>query len=427
MIIFSNTISSRLTYIIHTLLGNNTTITTNKEEYKLSKQTKINYSHYPITENEFWIKPVNLLFEKNISNQEVEIFNWENLPVFFNTEGKIPFDIFAASFYLLSRYEEYLPHTKDIYYRYAHQNSIAFKNNFLHLPLINIWFQKLSEKHTEIKLQQSFFNYIPTYDIDIAYSYKHKSLTQNIGNFLKNVVKGNFFNLKENILVNMGLKKDPFDVYEDLFKIHKRLHLQPIYFFLLAQKRKGYDKNLNPNKNAIKQLLNIHFKEYPNQIGIHPSWQSNFNTEQLQNEIDILEKSCTSKINKSRQHYIKLHLPNTYNTLLEKNIKQDYSMGYGSINGFRASYTNPFYWFNLSKNLTTDLLITPFCFMDANSFFEQKYNVQQATEELEQYYKIVKNVNGTLVTVFHNHFITNQPQWEKWSNMYFNFLNKNFK
>jgi hypothetical protein len=426
MIIYCNTISSRLIYIIHTLFGNNTTITCNKEEYLASTQTKINYSHYSIIENECWIKPTNLLFEKSIINQEIEISSWENLPVFFLTDGKIPFDIFAASFYLISRYEEYLPHQKDMYNRYAHQNSIAYKNNFLHLPLVNLWLQKLTHKYAEIKLPHTVFNYIPTYDIDIAYCYKHKSLIQNIGAFLKNLFKANLYHLKENILVNIGYKNDPFDVYTDLFKIHSNLKLQPIYFFLLAQKRKGYDKNLNPNKNAIKQLIQIHSSEYPNQMGIHPSYQSNFNTGILQNEIEILEKHSSSDINKSRQHYIKISLPTTYNILLEKSITQDFSMGYGSINGFRASYTNPFYWFNLNKNETTNLLITPFCYMDANSFFEQKYTVQQATDELEQYLNIVKNVKGTLVTVFHNHFITKQPQWIKWREMYFNFLTKNF-
>ncbi|HNE94198.1 MAG TPA: hypothetical protein PKZ66_08755, partial [Chitinophagaceae bacterium] len=105
----------------------------------------------------------------------------------------------------------------------------------------------------------------------------------------------------------------------------------------------------------------------------------------------------------------------------------DYSMGYGSINGFRASYTNSFFWFDLSTNLTSNLSISPFCFMEANSFFEQKYNAQQAAEELEQFYKIVKSVDGTFITIFHNHFITEQPQWLAWREMYFNFLLTNFQ
>ena len=71
------------------------------------------------------------------------MFEWNGLKAFFKTGWDIPFDIFAASFYLLTRYEEYLPHEKDKYGRYAHVNSLAFKENFLHLPLINLWIQEL--------------------------------------------------------------------------------------------------------------------------------------------------------------------------------------------------------------------------------------------------------------------------------------------
>ncbi len=90
-----------------------------------------------------------------------------------------PFDIFAATFYLLSRYEEYLPHEKDMYGRYAHENSLAFKEGFLKLPLINIWLRDFAGSIRKLNIQSfniqfSTFNFLPTYDIDIAYSYKIK-------------------------------------------------------------------------------------------------------------------------------------------------------------------------------------------------------------------------------------------------------------
>ena len=38
---------------------------------------------------------------------------------FEQTENSaLPFDVFAAGFYLLSRYEEYLPHIKDRFHRF---------------------------------------------------------------------------------------------------------------------------------------------------------------------------------------------------------------------------------------------------------------------------------------------------------------------
>ena len=82
-------------------------------------------------------------FQNNILVQNTSCVQWHNLTTFFQTGGDLPFDVFAASFYLISRYEEYLPHEKDMYGRYAHENSLAYKERFLQLPLINIWLTEL--------------------------------------------------------------------------------------------------------------------------------------------------------------------------------------------------------------------------------------------------------------------------------------------
>jgi hypothetical protein len=64
--------------------------------------------------------------------------------------------------------------------------------------------------------------------------------------------------------------------------------------------------------------------------------------------------------------------------------------------------------------------------MEASSYFEQKYTAEQAAEEIQYYHDIVKSVNGEFITLFHNHFLTQQPQWLPWRNMYEAFLKTNF-
>jgi hypothetical protein len=426
MIIYTENITSRFSYIVQTILGNHITITHLKEVYINSSLQKINYSNTKINQEELWIKPHSLLLEKNIQEQHIEVFKWNNLPVFFKTEGDIPFDFFAAAFYLISRYEEYLPHKKDMYGRYAHENSIAYQHQFLQQPLINLWLQELVKQFSLKLQQQTVFSYVPSYDIDIAYSYQHHSLYKNLGGFAKDFFKANLTSLKERLSVCFGNKKDPFDVYEFLDKLHQQYQLQPIYFFLLAAKRKGYDKNILPQHNAMKALIKKHATNKIYQVGIHPSWQSANNENILANEINTLSTITNKPVNASRQHYINFHLPTTYRLLIKNNIQHDYSMGYGSINGFRASYTLPFQWYDLLNETITSLTIHPFCFMEANAIFEQKISPTQAAEELQNYFDIVQKVQGQLITIFHNHFITTQPQWLAWRKLYLSFLSKNF-
>jgi len=82
-------------------------------------------------------------FQHTIDNNPSNVFEINFHKAFFETSGDFSFDIFAASFYLLSRYEEYLPHQKDQFGRYAHTNSLAFREEFLQLPLVNIWIEEL--------------------------------------------------------------------------------------------------------------------------------------------------------------------------------------------------------------------------------------------------------------------------------------------
>ena len=402
-------------------------ITIDSEEFKEHTRIRVNYSHTIFSFPCFHIPNHPLLFEKDIKAQPLDCFECKPGKAFFKTPfGDHPFDIFAASFYLLSRYEEYLPHEKDSYGRYAHENSIAFKEGFLNLPLINIWVRDLSEalkeKYSTTNLQPQTFNlqpptltFQPTYDIDIAYSYKHKGLFRNIGGFLKSP---SF----ERIKVLLGAKIDPFDSYSGLDNLHKKYQLKPIFFFLLAENKGKYDRNISPHKEAIWQLVKTLSKNYT--VGLHPSWQSGDDPALLKKEKEQLEAmTVTGQAgNASRQHYIRFNLPGTYRQLINAGITDDYSMGYGSINGFRASVASTFYWFDLEKDEQTALGIHPFCFMDANSWYEQHDSPEKAFEELMHYLHSCKTCGGTLITIWHNNFLGSSREFKGWSEIYENFI-----
>lgn len=422
VLLYSAAYSPRLKYIAHfiveELLGIEVAIIHDIPSFKNSTDIKINYSNSTICADELHILPVDLLFENTITQQTITCFLSNNNKAFFKTGGAdFEFDILAASFYLLSRYEEYLPHAKDMYGRYAHQNSLAFREGFLHLPLINIWVKDfitaIQKKFPAFIMQPSIFKFIPTYDIDIAYSYKHKGFIRSLGGFLKSPSA-------ERIKVLMGLQKDPFDTYSWLDTLHENYTLKPLYFFLIAQQNGQYDKNILPNKNAFVQLIKQQAKKYT--LGIHPSWQSGDDTQLLQTELHQLQSISGQAISISRQHYIRFDLPEGYQKLLAARITADYSMGYGSINGFRASVATAFYWYDLQKGEATTLRIHPFCFMEANSFYEQKLTAEEAFEELMQYYAVCKNIGGTLITIWHNNTVGSGKIYKGWGQMYQLFL-----
>ena len=396
-------------------------LTIDSEKFKTHEGPKINYSDSKISPDEFFIHNHPLIFEQQIQKQNIDCFTVNNNKAFFKTkDGDFPFDILAASFYLISRYEEYLPHEKDMYGRYDYESSLAYNEGFLNLPLVNIWILRFADalklKYPSLNFQLSTFNFQPTYDIDIAYSYKHKGLLRNAGGFLKNPAL-------ERIKVLTGNIQDPFDCYAWLNQLHQQYKLQPVYFFLVAEKNSLYDKNILPHKDAMWRLVKHHAKKYS--IGLHPSWQSGDDRVLIKKEKEQLEAMADigpAVITRSRQHYIRFNLPEGYQRLIAAGITDDYSMGYGSVNGFRASVASSFYWYDLEKEKQTALRIHPFCFMDANSFYEQKQNPQNTLEELIHYLSICKEVNGSLITIWHNNFLGSAVDFKGWKEMYEKFI-----
>jgi hypothetical protein len=185
---------------------------------------------------------------------------------------------------------------------------------------------------------------------------------------------------------------------------------------LLARETGKYDKNIDPENPEQKQLIRSIADKY--EVGIHPSWASNDLPSLLTKEKSTLERIADRKVTASRQHFIRFTLPATYQRLIALGITDDYSMGYGSINGFRASVATDHYWYDLKNEEKTKLLIHPFCFMDANAYYEQKLSADSALEDLMHYYNIVKSMNGTLGTIWHNSFLGSFPAFEGWRDVY---------
>jgi hypothetical protein len=84
--------------------------------------------------------------------------------------------------------------------------------------------------------------------------------------------------------------------------------------------------------------------------------------------------------------------------------------------------TSPYYWYDLEKEERTSLLLHPFCFMEANSFFEQKYSPQQALEEMRHYYRVIKEVHGQMISIWHNTFLGEASLFKGWREVYQIFL-----
>ncbi len=368
-------------------------------------------------EGAFHIPRSEILNSDSITAVVVEAVGTGKDCILFPAKGAdINFDIFGAVFYLVSRYEEYLPYEEDPYKRFPHTSSIAFKHGFLNYPIVDKWINSLAaalERYfPALDFPARKFSHLPSYDIDMAWAYRHKGILRNLGGWVR---RPGVKRLK--VLCN--LSPDPFDSFSFLKNLHEKFELRPIYFWLVALERGKLDKNISPQVPAMKNLIGGH-AEYDN--GLHPSWHSHTSASVIQEEKQLLEEILHKPITASRQHYLRYRLPETYEALIRAGITDEYSMGYGSINGFRASTASAFNWFNLRTNKETPLRIHPFGFMDANSFYEQKQTPEQSLIELMKYVEVCRQEKCRLITIFHNNFLGSTSEFRGWKEMYERFI-----
>ena len=263
-------------HIFKRVLGLTVKCTTDLNEFDREKGPKFEYSKKKHSDGLFF-SATNLLFETNISKQELFISSYKSVKVLFSSldsSSCLPFDPFAASFYMLTRYEEYLINKKDKFGRFSATSSIAYKYNFLNLPVVDYWIlfikEKLKEKYPNLIFKSNKFKFYNTIDVDNGFAYLGKGFFRTLGSLLKDVFQLNFIRIKHKIRVLLFKEKDPYDNYDYLLKLHRKYSLNTLFFFLLSDYGK-YDKNVLFSSKKLHQRIKTIYQSCD--IGIHASYR----------------------------------------------------------------------------------------------------------------------------------------------------------
>jgi hypothetical protein len=421
--VFSEKLTSRVRYafrlVFETVLNNSVEFHADPDYFSLLDGVKINYSEKTGIGG-LTIRPSGLLFESGLQQIKIKVFDWEGLKAFFGVDNSIlPFDIFSASFYLATRYEEYFPSERDEHQRFMSKCSLASKNQFLEKPLINCWALRLVDiierEFDGFKFQRSKFSYIPTFDIDNAWAFKNKGAGRVILSSVNDLLHGRLKAVLQRISVLLNFEKDPYANYDFMEETMKLFSFKPFIFFLMNSGGK-YDRAISFKNKAFQKLI----KELSSfaTIGIHPSYISNTNNAYLNIEVNRLEQVLGRKVELSRQHFLKLSFPETYQNLIDAEIKADYSKGYADASGFRASICTPYIFFDLLEEKETLLKIFPFQVMDVTLLNYNKMNTSDAIAKIESLMQETASVGGTFISLWHNESLSDAGQWKGWRQVY---------
>lgn len=419
--IYSIDDTPRLRYIAGIILGDilglKWEIITDKR--KLGKHPVINYSSDKLS-GSFKIIPDSILFEKGIVSKQITISEWKGIPVFFqtNSDSDLPFDVFAASFFLVSRYEEYLEFNPDKYGRFPSSSSLAYRNGFLRKPIIDMWAKELAKaflkRFPTLVFRRNDYKALITIDTDQAFAYQGKNIFRLIGGLFR-YKDGTPLTVSDRYRIITKGEKDPFDVFDYILEKIDTNRIDTRFFFPVGNYSK-FDKNPSWKNEEYRTLIHKIADKY--QVGLHPSYIAGGEGSYISTEAKRLKSILGKEVCISRFHYIRLKMPGSYNSILKAGISEDYSMGYPDEPGFRAGIARPYFFYDVLNDTPTNLKIIPFQVMDATFHYYMNLDHGSSKEMILKLINETRKVGGLFVSIWHNTSLLDNEEGRGWRDLF---------
>lgn len=420
-------LTNRLGYTLNVLfrhvLRTEFSITTDEEYYLAFGDAKMNYGPRRIGDG-IHLKSCHLLFETSIEEQDPRPFQHEGQWMLFPVYGKdndLPFDPLAATFYMVSRYEEYLPHREDEHCRFTSDQSIAVQSGFITEPVVDQWAcllrEKLLERYPDMNLPHPTYRFVQTVDIDATWCYLHKGFYRSAVGMLRDIfARHDYPEVRRRIRVLLGREPDPFDTFDYILSQHQHRPGEKLIFFALVSDYDQYDKPASYQNPHAREMLQ-HLDDYAS-MGIHPGYGALEEPHNVDRETRRLEGILHRTISKSRYHFLRLRMPTSYNTLIHAGLTDDYTMGYADTEGFRAGISVAYPFYDLERDNETSLIIHPFCVMDTTLQKYLKLTPEEGVTHYKQLIDNVRRVGGTFCCIIHNQNLSERYGWEGWRHTY---------
>ena len=415
----------RLDYIVrhlfNAILGIDFSIVKDKAVFLRQTGACINYSDEELNHG-LQIVPHGLLFERGVREiPSLDISQWNGYFCFFRqTHGDIPFDLFAASFYLLTLYEEYLPKQLDEHGRFNLNESLAYRNGFLEIPLIDRWAyllkDELQKRYPDMNFKERKFRFISTSDIDLPYMYLKKGFIRSAGGMMRDLLNLNFGVVVSRISVHLRLKPDSYmEALQWIDRIHQEAGKSYYLFVLMKDGGKYGRKTLYPLTTYYHYLKTRDFAT----IGLHPSYDTYFNSQQLWIEKKRLKKVLGKKeILTSRQHFLRMRVPETFRDLEKAGFREDFTTAFAHAPGFRSGTAIPYCFYDIEKDTIGELLLHPTVVMDSCLISHLGLCPEEALEKIKRLVDECKQSGGDFVSLWHNSNLTGNSNDNPWINVF---------
>jgi len=310
-------------------------------------------------------------------------------------------DIFASSFFMLSRWEEFVSQQTDLHGRFPYTNALAYRHKFLHRPIVNEYcmyirsfLQRAGVAVPELPVARFF------YTSDIDFVFKWRTAFSWAKTVVGDVCKRRDLRLAfEN---SFNFLKAPFSKYTDPYNTYRRQLYDAkktgaeIIFYILPSK-----ENIRFLSTTCTWLFD-RIEKFGGTVGLHPGYDSHLANGHLHKEKKVLEDLLGKKVHESRQHFLRFSVPETWSMLQKRGITCDSTMYYTEVPGFRTGCCTEYSCYDIVYRKKLSLKERTLIFMDTSVFFREWQEPEGANAYLAKLIEQVERYGGDFVMLWHN-------------------------
>lgn len=331
-------------------------------------------------------------------------------------------DIVASTFFMLSRWEEYVSKECDEHDRFPAEASLACRMRFLKQPVVDQYAECLRQM-----LRMLGYNSLEaappaklllTHDIDdllcwpgnmaklramakaLLVERSFSTFNKYVGHFLKG---------------RQTSSKDPYDTFDYLMDVAENHHTQA-HFFFMANEPSHFDRGYNIEDAFVGDTL-AKINQRGHVIGIHPAYNSDSDARCWHNSYERLSAASPQEVICGRQHYLRFKVPDTWQFYEDHALHWDSTMAYPEASGFRCGTAHEFPVFNILTRQALKLRERPLIVMDATYAYYDNRPIREACADAQSLKQAVDRYGGNFVVLWHNSSFYG-PLWQSYKAMF---------
>jgi len=333
---------------------------------------------------------------------------------FENQRAVCGLDVFASTFFMLTRWEEYALPDRDAHGRFPAESSLAARAGFLDRPVVNEWAELLYQLFARLGWEpprpQRQFRLSLSCDVDhprLWWSAADRWRTLGGSLFRRKNPRETAFWLRRYALK----KEDPYDTFDEIMAAAAQRGQAAHFNFLGA--RPTTSDCWYPLEHPFVRGLLKKITERGHLVGFHPSYEAFEDPGAFQRELTSLRGVSPQPVLSGRQHYLRFASPRTWRMWEQAGMAWDSTLGYPEQPGFRCGICQDFPVFDFEERKSLIIREKPLIAMDVTLALYRRWSPDRAYDELVKLRRTVEKHEGDFVLLWHNSSLAGWG-WEEW-------------